>query len=69
MTPQGQSPTAGMAETGISFRAGLLIRLQIGLEYGIDHSGFLVPFPGATEQARFIIHRHRGGYERYYRHD
>ncbi len=46
-----------------------LIHLQITLEHDLDADGLLVPFPGSTEQARFVIHRYPGGYVRYFRHD
>jgi hypothetical protein len=46
-----------------------LIRTQIRLEYSLDAEGLLVPFPGSTEQARFIVHRHATGTVRFYRHD
>ena len=46
-----------------------LIQLQIQLEYQLNDDGFLVPFPNSTEQARFIIYRHDGGYRTYFRHD
>ena len=49
--------------------ASQFVRLQVTLEYGLDAEGFLVPFPGSTEQARFVIRRHPGGALRYYRHD
>jgi len=50
-------------------RAESLIRTQVQLEYSLDVDGLLVPFPRSTEQARFIVHRHATGYERFYRHD
>ncbi|MEK7327888.1 MAG: GNAT family N-acetyltransferase [Chloroflexota bacterium] len=46
-----------------------LIELSIRLEYSLDQGGLLVPFTGSTEQARFIIYRHAGGYVTYFRHD
>jgi hypothetical protein len=46
-----------------------LIQQQIQLEYRLNSDGFLVPFPGSTEQARFIIYRHTDGYVTYFRHD
>jgi GNAT superfamily N-acetyltransferase len=45
-----------------------LVRLQIELEYRVEGDG-LVPFPGSTEQARFIVYRFKGGYTRFYRID
>ena len=45
-----------------------LIRLQVGLEYRVEGDG-LIPFPGSTEQARFILYRHPGDFMRYYRID
>lgn len=45
-----------------------LIRLQVGLEYRLDGHG-LIPFPGSTEQARFILYCYPGGYARYCRID
>jgi hypothetical protein len=45
-----------------------LIRLQIELEYRVEGDG-LVPFPGSTEQARFIEYCYQGGYTRFYRID
>jgi hypothetical protein len=32
-----------------------LVHLHIELEYQLVSDGFLVPFPGSSEQARFII--------------
>jgi GNAT superfamily N-acetyltransferase len=46
-----------------------LIRMQIELEYGLDAAGRLVPFPGSSEQARYIVYRHVHGYERFFRYD
>ena len=45
-----------------------LIRLQVGLEYRLAGNG-LIPIPGSTEQARFILYRYPGGFARYYRID
>jgi hypothetical protein len=45
-----------------------LVRLQIELEYRVEGDG-LVPFPGSTEQARFIVYRFKGGFTRFYRID
>ena len=45
-----------------------LIRLQIELEYRLEGDG-LIPFPGSTEQARFIVYRFKGGFTRFYRID
>ncbi len=46
-----------------------LVITQIELEYDVNHEGLLVPFPGSSEEARFIIYRHDGGYSRFFRHD
>jgi len=46
-----------------------LVRMQVELEYGFNGRGLLVPFPGSTERARFIIYRYVGGCARYFRHD
>jgi len=43
--------------------------MQIGLEYALDADGLLVPFPGSTEQARFIVHRYSDRFMRFYSHD
>jgi len=45
-----------------------LVRLQIELEYHVEGDG-LIPFAGTTEQARFIVHRYKDGYARFYRID
>lgn len=45
-----------------------LVRLQIELEYRVEGDG-LVPFPGSTEQARFIVYRFKSGFTRFYRID
>jgi len=45
-----------------------LIRLQIELEYRVEGDG-LIPFPGSTEQARFIVYCYKGGFTRFYRID
>jgi GNAT superfamily N-acetyltransferase len=45
-----------------------LIRLQIELEYRLEGDG-LIPVPGSTEQARFIVYRLEGGFTRFYRID
>lgn len=37
--------------------ARALIQLNVTLEYALDAQGDLVPHPGSTEQARFIIYR------------
>jgi hypothetical protein len=46
-----------------------LILQQIQLEFALDTQGDLVPRPGSTERARFVVHRHGGGFARFYRHD
>ena len=43
-----------------------LIRLQIALEYDLNQSGRLVPFPGSTEQGLYIVYRYPGGYIPYF---
>lgn len=43
-----------------------LIELQITLEYALDEKGFLVPFPGSSEQAVYIVYRYEDGYVPYY---
>ena len=45
-----------------------LIQQQIRLEYTLDQDGFLVPFPGSSEQAFYIVYRHEGGYLSYFNH-
>ena len=45
-----------------------LIRLQITLEYDLDESGRLVPFPGSTEQGLYLVYRYPGGYIPYFNH-
>lgn len=37
--------------------ARALIQLNVGLEYALDAQGDLVPRPGSTEQARFVLYR------------
>lgn len=46
-----------------------LVRLQIKLEYQLNSQGRLVPFPGSTEQARFIVYELSNGYARFFRED
>lgn len=46
-----------------------LIHLQIELEYRLSPDGELIPYPGSSEQARFIIHWHGAGYMQFLRHD
>jgi len=43
-----------------------LVRLQITLEYDLNKSGRLVPFPGSTEQGLYIVYRYPGGYIPYF---
>jgi GNAT superfamily N-acetyltransferase len=45
-----------------------LIHHQISLEYEIDLSGLLVPYPGSTEQALYIVYRYSQGYVPYFNH-
>jgi hypothetical protein len=45
-----------------------LIQLQIRLEYQLDQHGWLMPIPGSTEQALYIVYRHTQGYVPYYSH-
>lgn len=45
------------------------IDLQVRLEYRLDPDGRLVPFSGSTEQARFTVYRHAGGWQCFYRFD
>jgi hypothetical protein len=47
----------------------VLVNLQIGLEYRVDGSGRLVPFPGSSEQAWFVCYAGDFGERRFYRHD
>ena len=49
-------------------KAEELIGLQIRLEYQVEGDQ-LTPFPGSTEQARFIVYRHTDGFARFYRRD
>ena len=49
--------------------ARYLIRLQVELEYQLDAQGQLVPFPGSSEQARYIVYHYKEGYARFYRCD
>ena len=46
-----------------------LVRLQIELEYQLNPQGRLVPFPGSTEQHRFILYRVSKGHVRFFRQD
>jgi len=46
-----------------------LVRLQIELEYRLSPEGRLVPFPGSTEQCRFIVHKMSDGICRFFRED
>jgi hypothetical protein len=46
-----------------------LIRQQITLEYQLDGQDQLVPFPGSSEQARYIAYEYQGGFQQYFRHD
>ena len=45
-----------------------LIHHQISLEYELDLNGLLVPFPGSTEQALYIVYRYSQGYVPYFNH-
>ena len=45
-----------------------LIHHQISLEYQLDLNGILVPFPGSTEQALYIVYRYSQGYVPYFNH-
>jgi hypothetical protein len=45
-----------------------LIHHQICLEYELDLNGLLVPFPGSTEQALYIVYRYSQGYVPYFNH-
>jgi GrpB-like predicted nucleotidyltransferase (UPF0157 family) len=47
--------------------ARAFIHLNVTLEYGLDTQGDLVPQPGSTEQARFIIYRFGQGSARFFR--
>ena len=53
----------------MSLDAPRLVRLQVGLEYQVDPAGYLLPFPGSEEQAKFIVYRTAQGFERFFRHD
>ena len=46
-----------------------LVRMQVELEYQLDGSGLLVPFPGSSERARFIVYRYAGSCARFFRQD
>jgi ribosomal protein S18 acetylase RimI-like enzyme len=48
-----------------------LIRLNVGLENHIELSGHLFPLPDSdpAQVAHFVIARHSGGCERFFRHD
>lgn len=46
-----------------------LVRLQIGLEYRLDESGLLIPYPGSTEQAWFVCYQGDSRTLRFYRRD
>ena len=46
-----------------------LVHLQIKLEYHLTSDGRLVPFPGSTEQARFIVYQVSSGCQRFFRAD
>lgn len=46
-----------------------LIHLQITLEYQLSPAGQLIPFPGSSEQARYIAYHHAGGFVHYFRAD
>ncbi len=43
-----------------------LIKLQINLEYQLDREGLLVPFPGSSEQALYIVYRSDKGYTHFF---
>ena len=46
-----------------------LVRLQINLEYQVDHRGRLIPRAGSTERARFIVYSLQNGYLTFFRED
>jgi RimJ/RimL family protein N-acetyltransferase len=46
-----------------------LIHIQLTLEYDLDPSRRLIPFPGSSEQARCIVYSHRDGCALFLRHD
>ena len=46
-----------------------LVHLQIELEYQLSSQGRLVPFPGSSEQSRFIVYEVSNGYCRFLRED
>jgi HAD superfamily hydrolase (TIGR01509 family) len=46
-----------------------LIQLQVELEYRLDAQGRLVPLPGSTEQAYYLVHRYISGYLSYLHHE
>jgi hypothetical protein len=45
-----------------------LIQLQITLEYSLNETGRLVPYPGSSEQGAYIVYRYVGGYMPYFSH-
>jgi GNAT superfamily N-acetyltransferase len=45
-----------------------LIELQITLEYNLDERCLLVPFPGSTEQAMYIVYRDGWGCTPFFNH-
>lgn len=46
-----------------------LVNLHIRLEYRLDESGLLIPYPGSTEQAWFVCYRGESRTIRFYRRD
>ncbi len=43
-----------------------LIGLQIRLEYQLDEAGTIVPIPGSSEQAFYLVYQHSLGYQAYF---
>jgi hypothetical protein len=47
----------------------MLVQTQVALEYQLNESGRLVPFPDSSEQARCVVYRYDDGYTHFFRHD
>ncbi len=43
-----------------------LIQLQVHLEYQLDADGLLVPHPGSSEQAYYLLYQHAQGFQAFF---
>ncbi len=43
-----------------------LFHLQINLEYQLDKDGSILPFPGSSEQAWYLVYKYDQGYETFF---